>query len=171
MKTAKIRRAVYAGTFDPITNGHLDVILRAAKLFDEVIVGVATAVHKKTLLTTKERLQLVKEVVKEIPNVRAESFDNLLVDWAREKKAIAVVRGLRALQDFEYEFQMALTNRRFNADLEAVFLMTREDLAYVSSTTVKEIASLGGKIDDMVPPAAATAIYRKFQKTKKSSGK
>jgi len=164
MKNSKIRRAVYAGTFDPITNGHLDVILRAAKIFDEIIVGVADAVHKKTLFTPKERLQLVKEVVKDIPNVKAEIFKTLLVDWAKEKKAVAVVRGLRAMTDFEFEFQMALTNRRMNEDLEAVFLMTREDLAYISSTNVKEIALLGGDVTGMVPPPAAKALYKKFSK-------
>jgi pantetheine-phosphate adenylyltransferase len=162
MSEKKIRRAVYAGTFDPITNGHLDVILRAAKIFDEIIVGVADAVHKKTLFTPAERLKLVREVTKDIPNVKAEIFKTLLVDWAKEKKAVAVVRGLRAMTDFEFEFQMALTNRRLDEKLEAVFLMTREDLAYISSTNVKEIALLGGDVKEMVPPQAARALYKKF---------
>jgi pantetheine-phosphate adenylyltransferase len=156
-----IHRVVYPGSFDPVTNGHIDVIERASCMFGEMIIGLATDTPKKTTFTVKERVQMLEEVCAPYPNVRIEVFDKLLVEWARQKEAVAIVRGLRALSDFEFEFQMALTNRKLCPEVETVFLMTREEYACVSSSVVKEIAELGGTVDQFVPECVEKALKLK----------
>jgi pantetheine-phosphate adenylyltransferase len=157
-----VRRAIYPGSFDPITNGHLDVIERAARLFDEVIVAVAHNDQKKSLFTAEERMELIQGVLDGSPNVRVSRFDGLLVEFARAQGATAVLRGLRAVSDFEFEFQMALMNRKLEPGIETIFLMPAENYTYLSSRIVKEIARLGGKVDVFVPPSIATALREKF---------
>ena len=147
-----MRRAIYPGSFDPVTNGHLDVLERATGLFDEVIVGVARENNKQSLFTIEERVSLVSSVSKHLPRVRVMPFDGLLVNFARQHEAVALVRGLRAVSDFEFEFQLALMNRKLEPQLETVFLMPREELIYISSRLVKEIGKLGGPIDLFVQP-------------------
>jgi len=154
--------AIYPGSFDPVTNGHLDVIGRAAKIFDELIVGVAKQSPKNTTFTVDERVKLLRDSCTDFKNVKIESFDNLLVDWTVQKNAEVIVRGLRALSDFEYEFQMALTNRKLNKKIETVFLMTREDCSCISSSMIKEIAKLGGNVNNFVPENVAAALKNKF---------
>jgi len=152
-----LRKAIYPGSFDPITNGHLDVLQRAVGLFDELVVAVARDNAKQSLFSVEERVSLIQEVVR-IPNVRVVPFDGLLVDFAAREKAVALVRGLRAVSDFEFEFQLALMNRKLSPALETVFLMPREELTYISSRIVKEIARLGGNVDLFVPPSVAQAL-------------
>ncbi len=154
----KKRIAVYPGTFDPITNGHLDVIQRGLKLFDGLIVAIAESQTKEPLFTVDERIRMVKESVKKYKNVNVESFDCLLIDYLHKKKAHIIVRGLRVISDFEYEFQMALTNRKLAPDIETVFMMTAEDYSYLSSRFIKEIARLGGRFDCFVPPNVAKML-------------
>ena len=158
-----MRRAIYPGSFDPITNGHLDVLERATGLFDEVIVGVARENNKQSLFSLEERVALIEAVSGHLPSVRVLPFEGLLVDFARAEDAVALVRGLRAVSDFEFEFQLALMNRKLEPHLETVFLMPREELTYISSRIVKEIGRLGGQIELFVPPAVATALREKFQ--------
>jgi pantetheine-phosphate adenylyltransferase len=158
----RMRKAIYPGSFDPVTNGHLDVIERARKLFDEVIVAVAHNDEKQPLFSLKERLDLLGETAGEIDNVRIAQFKGLLVDFARAQKAGAVIRGLRAVSDFEFEFQMALMNRKLDAAVETIFLMPKEEYTYLSSRIVKEIARLGGDISSFVPTCVAKALNRKF---------
>jgi pantetheine-phosphate adenylyltransferase len=145
--------AIYPGTFDPITNGHLDLIERGARLFDRLIVALLRNADKAPLLTLEERQEVVRRVVEPYPNVSVESFDGLLVDYCRARGARAIVRGLRALSDFEYEFQMALMNRRLEPGVETVFMMPNEAYSYLSSRLVKEVAQLGGDVSGLVPPA------------------
>lgn len=152
-----MRKAIYPGSFDPITNGHLDVLQRAVGLFDELVVAVARDNAKQSLFSVEERVALIQEVV-QIPNVRIVPFDGLLVDFAARENAVALVRGLRAVSDFEFEFQLALMNRKLSPTLETVFLMPREELTYISSRIVKEIARLGGNVDLFVPPSVARAL-------------
>ena len=160
--------AIYPGTFDPITNGHIDIVIRGSKIFDEIIIAVGENPHKKTLFSHNERVELVKEVVDQLgfPNITADHFSGLLADYMRRKKAIAVIRGLRALSDFEYEFQMALANRKIYPQFETVFLMPSEQFIYLSSSMVKEIAQNGGDISQFVPPVVEEALYKKFGRTK-----
>lgn len=143
--------AVYPGTFDPPTFGHLDIIRRAAKIFNKVIVAVADGQGKNPLFDINKRIKMLEKITKNIKNVEIDSFSELLVDYARRKKAGVIVRGLRVLSDFEYEFQMALTNRNIAPEIETVFLMTHESYSYLSSSLIKEIAGLGGSIKKMVP--------------------
>jgi pantetheine-phosphate adenylyltransferase len=159
-----MRRAIYPGSFDPITNGHLDVIERASKLFDEVIVAVADNVEKQPLFTLEERLALLRTTIGAHAAVRIGQFDGLLVDFAVAEKATAVIRGLRAVSDFEFEFQMALMNRKLQGTVETIFLMPKEDYTYLSSRLVKEIARLGGDVSKFVPGEVAVALRRKFAK-------
>ena len=157
-----MRRAIYPGSFDPVTNGHLDVIERARKLFDEVIVAVAHNDEKQPLFTFQERLDLLQETVGKIDNVRISQFGGLLVEFAVEQKAVAVIRGLRAVSDFEFEFQMALMNRKLEAAVETIFLMPKEDYTYLSSRIIKEMARLGGDVSSFVPACVARALGKKF---------
>jgi pantetheine-phosphate adenylyltransferase len=159
-----MRRAIYPGSFDPITNGHLDVIERASKLFDEVIVAVAYNVEKQPLFSLEERLQMLRATIGQHPAVRVGQFEGLLVDFAMAEKAHAVIRGLRAVSDFEFEFQMALMNRKLQGAVETIFLMPKEDYTYLSSRLVKEIARLGGDVSKFVPADVATALRQKFSK-------
>jgi pantetheine-phosphate adenylyltransferase len=157
-----MRRAIYPGSFDPITNGHLDVIARARKLFDEVVVAVAHNVEKAPLFTLEERLDLLRETLGQEHGVRIGQFEGLLVDFAVAQEATAVIRGLRAVSDFEFEFQMALMNRKLQGNVETIFLMPKEEYTYLSSRLVKEIARLGGDVSSFVPASAAAALARKF---------
>jgi pantetheine-phosphate adenylyltransferase len=159
-----MRRAIYAGSFDPVTNGHLDVLGRAAKVFDEVIFAVAYNAEKRGLFTPDERMALLRESAVEWKNVRVTRFEGLLVDYARREGAVALIRGLRAVSDFEFEFQMALMNRRLAPELETLFLMPREDYSYVSSRLVKEVAMLGGDVSSLVPAVVAKALATKVQR-------
>jgi len=156
------RRAVYPGSFDPVTNGHMDVIERAIHIVDELVVGVAIATPKETTFPLKERVAMMKEVCRPYRSVRIEVFDKLLVDWAVANGIGIIVRGLRALTDFDYEFQMALTNRKLRPEVETVFLMAREDCACISSSSVKQIAALGGRVSNMVPACVARALKAKL---------
>lgn len=157
-----MRRAIYPGSFDPITKGHIDVIQRAAKLFDEVVVAVAFNDQKSTLFTPEERVAMIDAVVDGASNIRVTRFSGLLVDFAREQDAVAVVRGLRAISDFEFEFQMALMNRKLEPTIETIFLTPREEYTYLSSRIVKEIARLGGNVDAFVPCSVAKALAERF---------
>jgi pantetheine-phosphate adenylyltransferase len=147
----KGQKAIYPGSFDPVTNGHLDVIQRAARIFDHVIVAVANNTSKKTLLTIRERAELLREVTKGIKNVSVETFDDLVIEYARKKKIHVIIRGLRMTSDFDYEFQIALTNRRLAEDIETVFLMPSENVSFVSSSLLKEVAGLNADISSFVP--------------------
>jgi pantetheine-phosphate adenylyltransferase len=157
-----MRRAIYPGSFDPVTNGHLDVVERARKLFDEVIVAVAHNDEKEPLFSLEERLDLLKGIFGEIDNVRIAQFDGLLVEFAAAQKAQAVIRGLRAVSDFEFEFQMALMNRKLEGSVETIFLMPKEEYTYLSSRMIKEIARLGGDVSSFVPLAVGKALAKKF---------
>lgn len=159
-----MRRAIYPGSFDPITNGHLDVIERASKLFDEVIVAVAHNVEKQPLFTLAKRLEMLRATLGQFPTVRLGQFEGLLVDYAMAEKAHAVIRGLRAVSDFEFEFQMALMNRKLQGTVETIFLMPKEDYTYLSSRLVKEIARLGGDVSKFVPAEVARALQQKFSR-------
>lgn len=143
--------AIFPGTFDPITNGHLDIISRGVRLFDRIVVAVLVNPEKAPLFTVPERVDLLREVLAEWPTVEVDTFGGLLVEYARRKQATAVVRGLRAISDFEYEMQMALMNRRLSPTLETVFMMPAETYSYVSSRLVKEVFALGGSISGLVP--------------------
>jgi len=159
-----MRRAIYPGSFDPVTNGHLDVIERARKLFDEVIVAVAHNDEKEALFSLEERLDLLNESIGKIDNVRIAQFEGLLVEFAAAQKASAVIRGLRAVSDFEFEFQMALMNRKLETNVETIFLMPKEEYTYLSSRIIKEIARLGGDVSSFVPTAVGKALARKFSR-------
>ena len=158
-----MKTAVYAGTFDPITDGHLSVISSAAKVFDEVIVGVAADNNKKTLFTLEERTQLAKLSTAHLNNVRVEAFSGLLVNFARSQGATALVRGLRVVSDFEYEMQMALFNKDLCSDLETVFFIADATHSFISSSQVRNIASLGGDISKYVSEPVVKALRRKYQ--------
>lgn len=153
--------AIYPGTFDPVTYGHVDVAARAARLFDKVIVCVAVNSSKAPMFSGPERVRLIKEAVKDIKNIEVEDFDGLLVEYAREKKAEVIVRGLRAVSDFEYEFQMALTNRKLCDDIDTVFLMPHEKYTYLNSSIVREISMFGGDVGEFVPPHVRKELLKK----------
>ena len=155
-------RAVYAGTFDPMTYGHLDVATRAAHVFERLTLAVAEDPRKTLLFSIEERLALAKASLANLKNVEVVSFSGLLVDWARAQGIHTLIRGLRAFSDFEYEFQMAFTNRKLAPDIETMFLMPSEDYSYVSSSMVREIAALGGGVDQFVPAAVAAALKKKL---------
>jgi pantetheine-phosphate adenylyltransferase len=153
--------AVYPGSFDPITNGHLDIIARGLSVFDEVIIAILINVDKKPLFTVDERVALIRETYKGDGRVRVDTFSGLLVDYAEKVGASVIVRGLRAISDFEYEFQMALMNRRLNARIETVFMMPAEGYSYVSSRLVKEVFQLGGPVTGLVPPVVERRLREK----------
>ena len=157
-----MRTAIYPGSFDPLTNGHLDVVQRAAKLFDHVIVAVAKNEGKHPLFTLEERVALAKQCLKSMPNVKVDAFDGLLVNYVVSKKARAIVRGLRAISDFEFEFQLALMNRKLNENVETIFMMPKDTYTFLSSRIVKEIARLGGNIAGLVPAAVQDELSRRF---------
>ena len=157
-----MKRAIYAGSFDPVTNGHLDVLSRAAQVFDEIIVAVAHNPDKRGLFTPAERVEMLKLATAGMKNTRVTHFHGLLVEFAKQQGACAIIRGLRAVSDFEFEFQMALMNRRLEPALETLFLMPREEYSYVSSRLVKEVASLGGNVSVFVPPEVAEALRARF---------
>ncbi len=153
-----MRTAIYPGSFDPFTNGHLDVVQRAARLFDRVIVAVARNEGKNPFFTLEERRDLVARSIRQIPNVEADIFDSLLVDYVQRRSAQVVLRGLRAISDFEFEFQMALMNRKLNESFETIFMMPKDTYTFLSSRIVKEIARLGGDVSPFVPPEVRDAL-------------
>ena len=157
-----MKRALTPGTFDPITSGHLDVITRAAQLVDEVVVAVAASPKKQPLFTLDERAELVREATSHLPNVRVEPFDDLLVAVAEKMGATGVIKGLRAITDFEYEFQMTALNYQLNQEIETLFIMSPPQYMYLSSSVVREIASLHGDVEQFVPPCVRDALARKF---------
>jgi pantetheine-phosphate adenylyltransferase len=157
------RIAIYPGTFDPITWGHVDIIERAIKLFDRVIVTIAINTKKKTLFSIDERIEMIKEATKNLKNIRIDSFDGLLVDFAVRKNAVVIIRGLRAISDFEFEFQMALMNKNLNKDITTVFLMPNEKYTYLNSSIVKEVAEFGGEIDNLVPSFVSLKLKQKLR--------
>jgi pantetheine-phosphate adenylyltransferase len=154
--------AIYPGTFDPITNGHLSILTRALKIFDKLIIALLNNPQKAPLFTMDERIGMIRDVLKDQPNVEIDSFDGLLVDYVVSKRSNVVIRGLRALSDFEYEFQMALMNRKLNREVQSVFLMTDYKWFYTSSTIIKEAASLGGDVSGLVPPIVCRKLKEKF---------
>ena len=158
-----MRTAIYPGSFDPPTNGHLDVVKRAAKLFDRIIVAVASNESKHALFTKDERVALVSKAVAKLPNVSVDSFDGLLVEYVAAKKARAIVRGLRAVSDFEFEFQLALMNRKLDENIETIFMMPKDTYTFLSSRIVKEIARLGGDVRPFVPDVVEKALKKKLK--------
>ena len=161
--------AIYPGSFDPLTNGHLDIIERGRKIFDHFVVAVLKNPHKQPLFTPEERKEMIEEAVKCFSNVEVEIFDGLLVNFAREKKCQVIIRGLRAISDYEYETQIAVTNRKMAPEIETLFLPTSTEFSYLNSTVVKEIASFGGCIRGLVPPVVEKRLRDKFSK-KHSAG-
>jgi pantetheine-phosphate adenylyltransferase len=155
--------AIYPGTFDPLTNGHVDLVKSALKIFDEVIIAVAPSQKKEPLFTIKERLKMIKMSTIEHKGVIVEAFNGLLVEYVKKKKGIAILRGLRAVSDYEYELQMANMNRRLNSNIETVFMMPSEDYSFLSSSLVKEVASFGGSVKGLVPKEVESALRDKFK--------
>ncbi|MGD0744068.1 MAG: pantetheine-phosphate adenylyltransferase [Verrucomicrobiota bacterium] len=162
-----MRTVIYPGSFDPLTNGHLDVIQRAARLFDRIIVAVAENDGKHPLFTLAERAALVKQAVRHLPRVETDVFDGLLVEYAARRKAQAVIRGLRAVSDFEFEFQLALMNRKLDENVETIFMMPKDTYTFLSSRMVKEIARLGGDVSVFVPSHVRVALQKKLKPRKK----
>jgi pantetheine-phosphate adenylyltransferase len=156
-----MKLAVYPGSFDPLTNGHIDIIERGTHLFDKIIVAILVNVDKSPLFTTQERVEIVRDVFKGRPNVEVDTFDGLLVDYLTRRKADVIVRGLRALSDFEAEFQMALMNRRLGPNIETVFMMPAEQYTYISSRLIKEVFSLGGQVRGLVPEIVESRLREK----------
>ena len=162
------KAAIYPGTFDPITNGHLSIINRALKIFDKLIIAVLNNPQKSPLFSVEERVDMIGETVKSIPNVEIDTFDGLTVDYVIQKDSNVILRGLRALSDFEYEFQLALMNRKLNREVQSIFLMTDYKWFYTSSTIIKEAASLGGDINGLVPKIVNRRLKEKFGYLKKT---
>jgi pantetheine-phosphate adenylyltransferase len=161
MRPGRERIAIYPGSFDPLTNGHVDIITRGARLFDRIVVAFLRNIDKSPLFSMEERVDIARRVFAEHPEVEVDTFDGLLVDYAHRKGACAIVRGLRAISDFEYEMQMALMNRRLVGDVETVFMMPAEAYSYVSSRLVKEVFALGGDISGLVPPVVEERLRQK----------
>jgi pantetheine-phosphate adenylyltransferase len=153
--------AIYPGSFDPLTNGHVDIIERGARLFDRIIIAILVNAEKAPLFTTPERVEIAQEVFKDRPNVEVDTFDGLLVDYVARRKADVIVRGLRAISDYEFEFQMALMNRRLNAKVETVFMMPAEQYTYISSRLIKEVFALGGQVHGLVPDQVEARLREK----------
>ena len=164
MKRSINKIAIYPGTFDPITNGHIDLVKRTLKIFDEVIIAVAPSRKKKPLFTVDERIVLIKQSIRNLKGARADAFSDLLVDYAKRLKSKAIIRGLRVVSDFEYELQMALMNRRLDADIETVFMMPSQDYTFLSSTLIRELALFGGSVKGLVPGVVEKALREKFRK-------
>lgn len=162
-KKATLKKAIYAGTFDPITFGHMDIVNRASRIFDRVIIGVS-ARPKKTLFNQAERIALVKAALSDKKNIEIAGFSTLLIEFAHRIKATTIIRGIRAVSDFDNEFQMALMNRKLDPGIETVFFMTSEKYIFISSSLVKEIAVLGGDISSLVPPVVAKVLLKKLKK-------
>ena len=158
--------AIYPGSFDPVTYGHIDLIKRAAKIFKKVIVAVTDNSSKSSFFTLKERLMLIKRVTADFENIEVDSFEGLSIDYVRSKGSYVIIRGVRMISDFEYEFQMALTNRRLSKNVETIFLMPNESYSYISSKLIKEAAALGADVSCFVPKLVAAAIKKKFSKKK-----
>jgi len=158
-----MRTAIYPGSFDPLTHGHLDVIERAVKLFDRVIVAVAKNESKHPLFTMEERLEFVRDAVRQFPTVEADAFDGLLVDYVESRSAVAIVRGLRAVSDFEFEFQLALMNRKLNERVETIFMMPKDTYTFLSSRIIKEITRLGGDVSAFISPEVRQALVKKLK--------
>ncbi len=156
--------AIYPGSFDPVTCGHLDIICRSSSIFDEVIIAVLNNAAKKPLFTAEERVRLIQKATAALSNCRVMSFDGLLVDFAMQQGATTVIKGLRAISDFEYEFQMALLNKKLNPDIETLFMVTNANCSYISSSVVKEIAALGGDFSDLVPVEIYKDVKQKIEK-------
>jgi pantetheine-phosphate adenylyltransferase len=157
--------ALYPGTFDPLTNGHLDLITRSVRMFDKVVVAIFENPMKGPLFSVEERRRLIEESTQGLRNIEIDTFNNtLLVFYAKQRQAHVIVRGLRAIADFEYEFQMTLMNRRLDEDIETVFLMPREEYTYVASRLIKEVAAYGGNVEELVPPPVALALKEKFRR-------
>ncbi|HEV8540017.1 MAG TPA: pantetheine-phosphate adenylyltransferase [Nitrospiraceae bacterium] len=154
---------VYPGTFDPVTNGHVDIVKRSLRVFDKVIVAVAPNSNKRPLFDLAERVEMVKLATKDLPNVEVEAFDGLLVNYSQKRGARAIIRGLRAISDFEYEFQMALMNRKLDTSVETMFFMPSEEYSYLTSGIVKEVAGLGGALDDFVHPEVAARLRQRLR--------
>ena len=158
--------AIYPGTFDPLTNGHLDLIKRSVRMFDKLIVAIFASPMKGPLFSVDERRYLIEESIRGLGNIEIDTFsDTLLVFYARQRQAHVIVRGLRAIADFEYEFQMTLMNRRLDEDIETVFLTPREEYTYVASRLIKEVAAYGGNVEELVPPPVALALKEKFRRS------
>jgi len=155
--------AVYPGTFDPITNGHLSIVNRALKIFDKLIIAILNNPQKEPLFSIEERISMIKDVLRSKSNIEVDVFDGLLVDYVLKKKSNVILRGIRALSDFEYEFQMALMNRKLNRDVQSIFLMTDYKWFYISSTIIKEAASFNGDISGLVPPSVCKKLKEKFR--------
>jgi len=160
--TIAMRTAIYPGSFDPLTNGHLDVVQRATKLFDRVVVAVAKSESKHPLFTLEERVALVQQAIGHMPHVKVDSFDGLLIEYVARQKAQAVVRGLRAVSDFEFEFQLALMNRKLDERIETIFMMPKDTYTFLSSRIVKEISRLGGDVSSFVPSHVKMGLKHKF---------
>ena len=163
------RIAIYPGSFDPVTNGHLDIVARGLKLFDKIIVAIMHNPGKNAMFTLEERLDMLKASLKRFPNVEIDTFDGLTVEYAKQKKAQGILRGLRALSDFEFEFQMALMNRKLNREVQTIFLMTGMRWIYTSSSIIKEAARFGGNVNGMVPPLVQRKLKKKFGFTAKTT--
>ena len=155
--------AVYPGSFDPLTNGHVDIITRGARLFDRIIVAILVNAEKSPLFSTAERVEIARTVFKGLPNVEVDTFDGLLVEYVERRKAQVIVRGLRAVSDFEYEFQMALMNHRLNGKIETIFMMPAEQYTYTSSRLIKEVFALGGGVSGLVPDLVEERLRRKLE--------
>jgi len=165
------RLAVYPGSFDPLTNGHVDIISRGARLFDRIIVAMLVNAEKQPLFTMAERVAIAREVFRDQPNVEVDTFDGLLVDYVARRRAQVIVRGLRAVSDFEFEFQMALMNQRLNATIETVFMMPAEQYTYISSRLIKEVFSLGGRVHGLVPDMVEARLREKVTPQPIGAGK
>jgi pantetheine-phosphate adenylyltransferase len=159
------RIAIYPGSFDPVTNGHIDIAQRGLRLFDKIIVAILSNPVKNFLFTVEERIEMLESSFEEYPNIEVEKFDGLLVDYAAKKDSTAILRGMRAVSDFEYEFQLALMNRKLNRDVQTVFLMTGLRWIFTSSSIIKEAAQFGGDIEGMVPPIVNEKLKKKFKRT------
>jgi pantetheine-phosphate adenylyltransferase len=155
------RVAIYPGSFDPLTNGHVDIIERGSRIFDSIVVAILANVEKTPLFSEKERIEIIREVFRDRPNVKVETFNGLLVDYVKQQQAHVIVRGLRAVSDFEYEFQMALMNRHLEPGLETVFMMPADQYTYISSRLIKEVFTLGGEVSGLVPPIVEKKLREK----------